>query len=98
MEIITPQEPTVNRNVWRLLEVKVCDGSYRYVITGAVYSYPAKTVGKHAVPVPVSYYKLVYTADGKVQAYEAENKPNSPVVDSTLEAVQKKSGIVFLAK
>ena len=98
MTNMTPQEPTVNRNVWRLLEVKVRDGSYRYVITGAVYSYPAKTVGKHAVPVPVSYYKLVYTADGKVQAYESENKPNAPVVDSTLEAVQKKSGIAFLPK
>ena len=98
MTNMTPQEPTVNRTPWRLLEVKVRDGSYRYVITGAIYSYPAKTIGKHAVSVPVSYYKLVYTADGKVQAYEAENKPNSPVVDSSLEAVQKKSGIAFFPK
>ena len=95
MTNMTPQEPTVNRNVWRLLEVKVRDGSYKYVVTGAVYSYPAKTIGKHTVPVPVSYYKLVYTADGKVQAYEAENKPNAPVVESTLNAVETKSGIKF---
>lgn len=95
MTNMTPQEPTVNRNVWRLLEVKVRDESYSYVVTGAVYSYPAKTIGKHTVPVPVSYYKLVYLKDGKIQAFEAENKPNSPVVESTIETVEKKTKLKF---
>jgi endonuclease G len=96
MTNMTPQEPTVNRTPWRLLEVRVRDGGpFKWVVTGAVYSYPAKTIGKNNVTVPVSYYKLVYLADGKIQAFEAENKPNSPVVESTLEAVQKKSGIAF---
>lgn len=95
MTNMTPQEPTVNRTPWRLLEVKVRDGSYKYVVTGAVYSFPAKTIGKNNVSVPVSYYKLVYLEDGKVQAFEAENKPNSPVVESTLDSVKKKSGINF---
>jgi endonuclease G len=98
MTNMTPQEPTVNRTPWRLLEVKVRDDSYKYVVTGAVYSYPAKTIGKHSVSVPVSYYKIVYLPDGKVRVYEADNKPNSPVFESTLEAVQKKSGIPFLPK
>jgi endonuclease G len=96
MTNMTPQEPTVNRTPWRLLEVRVRDGGpFKWVVTGAVYSYPAKTIGKNNVTVPVSHYKLVYLADGKIQAFEAENKPNSPVVESTLEAVQKKSGIAF---
>ena len=96
MTNMTPQEPTVNRNVWRLLEVRVRDGAaYKYVVSGAVYSYPAKTIGKTGVSIPVSYYKIVYLSDGKVQAFEAENKPNAPVTDSTLEAVVKKSGIAF---
>jgi endonuclease G len=95
MTNMTPQEPTVNRTPWRLLEVKVRDGAYDYVVSGAIYSYPAKTIGKNNVTVPVSYYKLVYTADGKVLAYEAENKPNATVTESTLEAVQKKTGIKF---
>jgi endonuclease G len=96
MTNMTPQEPTVNRTPWRLLEVRVRDGGpFEWVVTGAVYSYPAKTIGKNNVTVPVSYYKIVYLADGKIQAFEAENKPNSPVVESTLEAVQKKSGIAF---
>ena len=96
MTNMTPQEPSVNRNVWRLLEGRVRDGgAYKYVVSGAIYSYPAKTIGKNNVTVPVSYYKIVYLADGKIQAYEAENKPNSPVVESTVEAVEKKSGIKF---
>lgn len=96
MTNMTPQEPTVNRTPWRLLEVRVRDGgAFKHVVTGAVYAYPAKTIGKNNVTVPVSYYKLVYLADGKVQAFEAENKPNSPVVESTVESVQKKSGIAF---
>jgi endonuclease G len=96
MTNMTPQEPTVNRTPWRLLEIRVREGgAFKYVVSGAVYSYPAKTIGKNNVSVPVSYYKIVYLSNGKVQAFEAENKPNSPVVESTLEAVIKKSGIAF---
>ena len=96
MTNMTPQEPTVNRTPWRLLEVRVREGgTFKYVVSGAVYSYPAKTIGKNNVSVPVSYYKIVYLADGKIQVFEAENKPNSLVIESTLEAVEKKSGIKF---
>ena len=96
MTNMTPQEPTVNRTPWRLLEVRVRDGgAFKYVVTGAVYAYPAKTIGKNNVTVPVSYYKIVYLADGKIQVFEAENKPNAPIIESTLEAVEKKSGIKF---
>lgn len=95
MTNMTPQEPTVNRTPWRLLEVKVRELSYAYVVTGAVYSFPAKTIGTHNVSVPLSYYKIVYLKDGSVQVFEAENKPKSPVVDSTLDAVEKKTGLVF---
>lgn len=96
MTNMTPQEPTVNRTPWRLLEVRVREGgSFKWVVTGAVYSYPAKTIGKNNVSVPVSYYKLVYLSDGQILVFEAENKPNAKVVESTLEAVQKKSGIAF---
>jgi endonuclease G len=96
MTNMTPQEPTVNRTPWRLMEVKVRDNGFKYVVTGAVYSFPAKTIGKRNVSVPVSYYKIVYGADGKIKAvYEADNKPNSQVVESKIEIVEKKSGIKF---
>ena len=96
MTNMTPQEPSVNRTPWRLLEVRVREGgAFKHVVSGAVYSYPAKTIGKSGVSVPVSYYKIVYLSDGKVQAFEAENTPNAKVTESTLEAVIKKSGIQF---
>lgn len=95
MTNMTPQEPTVNRTPWRLLEVKVRDMPYTYVVTGAIYSFPAKTIGTHNVSVPVSYYKIVYLKDGKIQVFEAQNTPKSPVVESTIKEVEKKSGIKF---
>lgn len=95
MTNMTPQEPTVNRTPWRLLEVKVRDMPYTYVVTGAIYSFPAKTIGSHNVSVPVSYYKIVYLKDGKIQVFEAQNTPKSPVVESTIKEVEKKSGIKF---
>ena len=95
MTNMTPQEPTVNRTPWRLLEVKVRDLPFTYVVTGAIYSFPAKTIGSHNVSVPLSYYKIVYLKDGTIQAFEAENKPKSPVLDSTVENIEKKSGIKF---
>ena len=95
MTNMTPQEPSVNRNVWRLLEAKVRDQSYKHIVTGAIYTFPAKTIGKRNVSVPISYYKIVYLSDGKVSVYEAENKPNAPVLESTLETVNKKAGISF---
>ena len=95
MTNMIPQEPTVNRTPWRLLEVKVRDMPFNYVVTGAIYSFPGKTIGKRNVSVPVSYYKIVYLADGKIQAYEAENKPKSLVVDSTVECIEKKTNIKF---
>lgn len=98
MTNMIPQEPTVNRTPWRLLEVKVRDLPYDHVVTGAIYSFPSKVIGKHGVSVPVSYYKIVYLKDGSVQVYEAENTPKSPVVESSLEKVKTKSGIPFSTK
>lgn len=95
MTNMIPQEPTVNRTPWRLLEVKVRDLPFTHVVTGAIYSFPGKTIGVRNVSVPISYYKIVYLKDGKTLAFEAENKPKSPVVESTVEAVEKKTGIDF---
>lgn len=96
MTNMTPQEPTVNRNVWRLLEVKVrAMTNAKYVVTGATYTTSPKTIGKHQVPVPASYYKIIYLTDGTIQAYVADNTPKAPVVETTVDAVEKASGIKF---
>jgi endonuclease G len=96
MTNMTPQLPSVNRASWNELEMHVRnDLKYKYIITGAVYSYPAKTIGTHKIPVPVSYYKIVYLADGSKKVFEAQNSPNAKVVESDLETVKSKAKINF---
>lgn len=95
MTNITPQEPTVNRNSWRLLETKVRNENYKYIVTGAIYKHPSVTIGKRKVMAPVSYYKIVYMVDGSIKVYEAKNKPNSIVSSSTVKTIEKKTGIRF---
>lgn len=95
MTNMTPQEPTVNRISWRMLETKVRNMSAAYVITGAVYSRPIGTIGHHAIPIPTSYYKIVYLKDGSIKAFRAENIKNAPVVEVDVQDIEKLSGIKF---
>ncbi len=46
---------------------------FTYVITGAVYQWPAKTIGKNKVPVPVALYKIAYFASGNKAIYFVDN-------------------------
>jgi endonuclease G len=95
MTNMTPQEPTLNRVSWRLLESHVRDMPAKYVVTGAIYSASPKTIGKHKVLIPTSYYKLVYLTDGTIKAYIANNTPKAPVTETTLATVDTLSGIKF---
>ena len=93
MTNMTPQEPTVNRNSWRLLEASVRNMPATYIVTGAVYTGSTKVIGKHSVPVPTSYYKVVYLKDGTVKAYTAANTVKAPVQEVPLATVESMSGI-----
>lgn len=95
MTNMTPQEPTVNRISWRMLEANVRTMPATYIVTGAVYTGSTKTIGKHNVPVPTSYYKIVYLKDGSIKAYVANNTVKAPVTETTVDAVEKASGIKF---
>ena len=95
MTNMTPQEPTVNRESWRMLEENVRKESFKTVVTGAVYKYPSKTVGKHKVAVPVSYYKIVYLTNGKIEAYIANNTQDSKVIPTTIDTITSTTGIRF---
>ena len=92
MTNMTPQEPTVNRNSWRLLEASVRTMPAVYVLTGAVYTGSTKTIGKHVIPVPTSYYKIVWLKDGTVKAYVADNVKNGKVTQTNVEAIEAKVG------
>jgi len=95
MTNMTPQEPTVNRVSWRMLEAHVREMPAKYVVTGAVYSSTPKTIGAHKVPVPTLYYKIVYLKDGTIKSYTANNIPKALVTEVTLADVDKLSGINF---
>lgn len=82
MTNMTPQEPTLNRKAWKVLEENIRKEFIKvpadtWVVTIAEYNKP-KTIGS-GVPVPAAYWKVVYKGD-KRTLYYAENKPYAKVV------------------
>jgi endonuclease G len=92
MTNMTPQEPTVNRTPWRLLEVAVRDMKFKYVITGAIYANYDRVIGAHKVPVPTQLYKIVFLQDDTVIAYIADNIKNGKVTTTNVETIEAKTG------
>lgn len=83
MTNMTPQEPTLNRQSWKLLEEHTRSlfsdsKSDMYVVTIAVYGNNKQMNG---IPIPTSYWKIV-TVDGVTKYYYAENVPHAKVVES----------------
>jgi len=81
MTNMTPQEPTLNRKAWRLLEAKVRDQLSNskddfYILNIVVYS-DNKMMG--TIPVPTGYWKVV-THGTSAEYYYADNKPEAPVI------------------
>lgn len=91
---MTPQEPTLNRESWRIMEMQVRHDRPDYIVTGALYAATRSTIGAHKVPVPTGYYKITYTG-AKVAAYYADNKDRAPAVPITIGRVRELSGINF---
>ena len=66
---MVPQDPENNRKIWSKVEsqtrhyVRRTKGGNVYVFTGPLFTEPIKTIGKNAVWVPASLYKLVYDED-----------------------------------
>lgn len=82
MTNMTPQEPTLNQQSWRLLEDSIrrqflAENVDYWVVTVALYKAPTKYIGKN-IPVPKGYWKIVYRPTG-TDYYFAENKPYAKV-------------------
>jgi endonuclease G len=92
MTNMTPQLPSVNRVAWRMLEDRVRSVPFTHVITGAVYKYPAKTIGKNKVPVPVALYKIAYFASGNVAVYYVDNIDKATVRTMPIEDIERQVG------
>lgn len=89
---MSPQEPTLNRKSWRLMEEAVRKLKPNYIVTGNIYPANPKTIGDHHVPVPTGYFKLVYLGD-QVIGYCANNKLEAPVSSCTLDEIEQASGL-----
>jgi endonuclease G, mitochondrial len=92
MTNMTPQEPTVNRDSWRMLEEQVRKEFARtnsdiWVLNIAIYQPTPKRIGK-GIPVPSGYWKVVYLPSG-TQFFYCDNKPNSKVVSMSSVDVVK---------
>lgn len=92
MTNMTPQLPTVNRVAWRMLEERVRSVPFKHVITGAVYQWPAKTIGKNNVPVPAALYKIAYFESGKVAVYYVDNIDKATVRTVPIEEIERQVG------
>lgn len=63
MSNMSPQDPSFNRGVWKILEDQVRDWAKAnnavYVVTGPVLNEKLKTIGRNEVSVPEYYYKII---------------------------------------
>lgn len=100
MTNMTPQDPTLNRVMWRELEYMVRgrimrDGADTHIITGAVYSETPATVGKKQIPIPVGYVKIAYFKSGPA-AFYADNKPDTGIHNISVQEAEKILGLSSL--
>ena len=91
MTNMTPQEPTLNRQSWRILEENVRKQfkevqADMWVVNIATYHSNPDMIG--SIPIPVGYWKIVYSP-GKVDYYYANNKPQAVVMKMQRVDVQK---------
>ncbi|MFC1784967.1 DNA/RNA non-specific endonuclease [Candidatus Neomarinimicrobiota bacterium] len=77
---INPQIPTLNRGIWRNLEIRIrgkvlsySEGAY--VVTGVVFNPNYRElIGPNNMPVPVAFFKMVYFVDKqKIFAFLFDN-------------------------
>ncbi len=65
---ISPQEPNLNRNVWRLMEEQIREWAQiydtLYIVTGPILETGLPTIGESQVSVPKYFYKLIVDVQG----------------------------------
>lgn len=92
MTNMTPQLPSVNRVAWRMLEDRVRSVPFTHVITGAIYRYPARTIGRNQIPVPVALYKIAYFQSGNQAVYYVDNIDRATVRTVSIEEIERQVG------
>ncbi|MEG1544538.1 MAG: DNA/RNA non-specific endonuclease [Tannerellaceae bacterium] len=103
---ICPQQPGLNRGVWKALEEQsrlwALDGNSMLIVTGPVITDDLKPLGKNRVGVPKQFYKvLCYVAGNKPRGiaflFENRDYPAVSLKDMAIpiDSVEKVTGIDF---
>lgn len=102
---MVPQEPGLNRGVWRMLEfyivTRVRNGESLYVITGPIFEGNIKTIGANKVAVPSALFKVIVNKErNTVESYIIPNvddpRGSYPNYRVTLEEVSRRARVNFL--
>ena len=98
MTNMTPQDASLNRGPWRVIEEKIRTQFFESnvdfkIVTIAMYNIPTKLTS--GIPVPSGYWKIVYKNEIATDFYFAENKPKSPVIPYTFIDFLVKSSTLF---
>lgn len=102
MSNISPQFPSFNRGIWKLLEEQVRKWGKReqiYVVTGPVFEDDKGEIGVNRVTIPGYFYKVVYSPSrrqmkGFLLPNEKGNRELSDYVVS-VDSVESVTGIDF---
>lgn len=101
MSNISPQEPGMNRGVWKRIEAYERKAAIAkdsvWVITGPILKGITKTIGDNKVCVPDFYYKIIYTK-GWYICFLVKNEKSDETLSSfkqSLEVVERESQINF---
>ena len=85
MSNMSPQHPSFNRGIWKMLESLVRNwgtNSSIYVVTGPVLNYCTITIGSNNVCVPNYYYKVIYNpTNQKMISFILPNKKGEQSLD-----------------
>ena len=104
MTNMTPQLPNFNRGVWKKLETSIRSWSYNtnhplQVISGPIYDYTNKTIGKGKVIVPSAFYKVIVdTVTGENLAFilpHTKGLTDFTQYQVTVSDVESKTGIAI---
>lgn len=105
---ICPQEPGLNRGIWKELEEEcrlwAMDNEALWIVTGPVISDDLKRLGKNRVGIPRTFYKVICRVVGnkpQTIAFLFENKDykNTSLKSMaiTVDSVEKVTGIDFFS-
>ncbi len=101
---IVPQNPNLNRGIWKKLETVVRNwvrkGKDLYVVTGTIYGSPYRKIGKDSIGVPMAMWKVI--VDKKAGKFIGFKIPNAAVSASDLPKyavpisdITKETGVTF---